>query len=457
MKKQILFFTCFLLLELPTIQAQQWIASTASNVLLPTGYRTYGIKVVDNNIIWATASLDKNTVASTHIIKIMRTTNGGQTWKVFDVTSAQGRISFDIQAFDSLTAWITTNYLGADTTSGRGVFKTSDGGVTWRNTLNHRSGGVYLRFFDKNNGVAINRRYLSFTTDGGETWTRDSTPLFNAFATNEFTTFMNATNGCAIKGDTVWFGTSAGRVFRSINKGQSWQPFSVGIPSNWEILSIAFNDARNGLLAAINNLDTTKSVFVGIAKTTDGGVTWQPLTNIPSTLSTLTLHSLAAVPKSKGSYMVTARNTTEASTYYTLNSGDSWQLAQPKFYLWHGAMEFISPSIGWAGVGYTHNTWAPISMYRWDSNFILSPTDDLVSLNTPLSISPNPAKDMIQIDLLNETDNIRWLTLTNSLGQRVLQATGQNKQINIAHLPMGIYLVNVKTEKGDFSMKIMKE
>jgi photosystem II stability/assembly factor-like uncharacterized protein len=461
MKKQIRFFTCLLLLKLSTIQAQQWIANTSSNALLPNRYRTYGIKVVDNNTIWATASFDQLPVAATHIIKVLRTTNGGQTWKVFDVMAAQGRISYDIQAVDSSTAWITTNYLGVDTTIGRGVFKTSDGGQTWRNTLNHRSGGVFLRFFDKNNGVAINRRYLGSTTDGGETWSRDSTPFFNVLATNERNDFMNGTNSCALKGDTVWFGTTEGRVFRSINKGRSWQPFNTGIPSSWGILSIAFNDDKNGLITALNNRDTTKDVFAGIAKTTDGGVTWQPLTNIPSTLSSLTLHSLAAVPKSKGSYIVTARNATEAYTYYTLNNGDSWQLAQPKFYIWLGAMEFISPSIGWAGVGVANNTSAPIAMYRWDSNFILSATGDLASDNTPLSISPNPSNGKFVVDWqVVENYTPQSIRVVDLVGKILYEKTGFNvglkmQNIDLQAVANGVYILQLKSSERYISKKIV--
>lgn len=79
------------------------------------------------------------------------------------------------------------------------------------------------------------------------------------------------------------------------------------------------------------------------------------------------------------------------------------------------------------------------------------------SLENKFRISPNPTKDVIQIDKIDETDNVRLVTLTNSQEQTVYSEKGQIQQVNTAYLPVGMYLLYVKTDKGDFSTKIMKE
>lgn len=66
-------------------------------------------------------------------------------------------------------------------------------------------------------------------------------------------------------------------------------------------------------------------------------------------------------------------------------------------------------------------------------------------------VFPNPAKDVLNITGLEQIESI---TLSDQLGKVVLQQSGDNKQINIDHLPTGVYLLNVRSAKGIYSEKI---
>ena len=59
------------------------------------------------------------------------------------------------------------------------------------------------------------------------------------------------------------------------------------------------------------------------------------------------------------------------------------------------------------------------------------------------SITPNPANDVLHIQC---AEPIISVALFNINGQCVLQAT--QTQINISHLPHGVYVVRVITEDG---------
>jgi photosystem II stability/assembly factor-like uncharacterized protein len=454
MKKYLLWLILFSFIS-THLTAQQWVVSPASANLLPDNYTIFGIKVVDKNVIWATASNGSSNISPTHLIKILRSVNGGETWKVFDITAAQGRVSYDIQAIDSSTAWITTNSLGADTINGRGIFKTSNGGQTWRNTLNHRSGGVYVRFFDKNNGIAINRRYLSYTTDGGEQWVKDSTPLFNAFGANEFTGLVNGTNACIAKGDTIWIGTSVGRIMRTTNKGRDWTAFSTGIPPSWSITTVAFSDAQNGMLVGV---DKDTYLYTGILKTNNGGETWQIVPQSVLSTSFNINTNITAIPnKNQKTYLFGLENlaSTKGASLLTIDDGKSWFGLEKDIHS-HGASEFISPQIGWIGNGFVKNATNPVTMFKWQEDGVLSPTTELYD-NVFFSISPNPIQDILNLqfeDALNvESFDARILDVG---GKVVFQNKTNDKQLIIKHLQSGIYFLTVKTKDKMGVVKFVK-
>jgi photosystem II stability/assembly factor-like uncharacterized protein len=96
-----------------------------------------------------------------------RTTNGGTNWTVSTITGATGSTGSSISALDANTAWIATT---------GGIFKTTDGGLTWVQQLTALPSNA-IHFFDSNNGVCVadpNAGYWAIytTTNGGTNWTR---------------------------------------------------------------------------------------------------------------------------------------------------------------------------------------------------------------------------------------------------------------------------------------------
>ena len=217
MKKSLPISLCigFLFFTLGVLSAQRWVASPASKGLLPPEYYVVSIKVVDSLTIWALANHDYVATSSFNM-RIIKTTNGGQTWWTSDVPVNLGVDGYDIEAVDSSTAWISGISSRVGSAVGvPNISKTTDGGRTWRKVATARAN--HLRFFDRNNGVAIAPPNLNYTSDGGETWTNRTTAFSNI--TNIGFSFF-ATNGCTVRGDTLWQAGGTGQVFKSTNKGR---------------------------------------------------------------------------------------------------------------------------------------------------------------------------------------------------------------------------------------------
>ncbi|MBV6506058.1 MAG: Ycf48-like protein [Syntrophorhabdaceae bacterium] len=115
------------------------------------------------------------------------------------------------------------------------------------------------------------------TIDGGKTWNptgRASQPLGCIEALDATTAFAGGL-GTNLSGNAS--------LFRTINGGQSWQVVytAVGAKSAWAW--IHFFDAQNGI--AMSDPPVAGGNFL-IIKTSDGGTTWAPISNLPSANAT---------------------------------------------------------------------------------------------------------------------------------------------------------------------------
>lgn len=121
-----------------------------------------GLSVVDNNVLWVSGT--KGTVG--------RSIDGGVTWKWIKVAGFE-KIDFrDIEAFDKNIAII----MGiADPAF---ILRTTDGGETWKTVYVNNTPGIFLdamTFGDDMHGMVIgdpinHNFFMASTSDGGKTW-----------------------------------------------------------------------------------------------------------------------------------------------------------------------------------------------------------------------------------------------------------------------------------------------
>jgi photosystem II stability/assembly factor-like uncharacterized protein len=168
----------------------------------------------------------------------------GVTDRLYDVTFANTQLGWAV---------------GASNT----ILHTADGGKTWKRQVERNERGPTFHrvlFTDSKSGWVhtdiLNN--IRNTTDGGATW-RD-VPLPEPGAAGK------AFCRVAIVGTTLTL-QYAGFVYRTVDAGKSWQmltdKFPVETPDQGEMW---FADARTGC-AVVGNY--------GVARTTDGGKTWQ--------------------------------------------------------------------------------------------------------------------------------------------------------------------------------------
>lgn len=421
-----LLFSFFFLLLL---NAQKWEAQAIG--ILPLNYGVFDISVVNENVVWAVAfdQSIENEVPTNHITKVLKTTDGGLNWKTYDVEEVEGRISLDIEAFDENIAYITTQDFGNG--SGRGVFKTENGGDTWIEKFNNVAGGVWIRFFNDQDGVIINREYIATTQDGGESWQMVPIDDIPSYQDNEFTLISSGNNSCHVIEDHLWFGTSNGRVFRSKDKGLSWEVFNTSLGSSAIISSVAFRDTLNGIAVDVNG--TTSS----FAKTSDGGETWSNFSSNPE----VSISNIEYVPNTDSILIGTSDifiSEINRVSVYSTDFGRNWEIISTIAPF--GGTEFITPKIGWTSRGIITSS-SQGAMFKWDGDLLVSLNEPWVQLES--NIFPNPFKDIVNIQASKTLIEYRLTTIDGKTIQTEKSLNLDNANLNFQHLKSGVYVLEL--------------
>jgi len=85
-------------------------------------------------------------------------------------------------------------------------------------------------------------------------------------------------------------------------------------------------------------------------------------------------------------------------------------------------------------------------------------TEEL-DFNNSISMYPNPAKDVLSIELTNEDLELNGFQIMDNTGKTVLAGdlTEVNNNINVAALSPGVYLIQINTDKGIANSRFIKQ
>ncbi|MEL6863548.1 MAG: glycosyl hydrolase [Bacteroidota bacterium] len=232
---------------------------------------------------------------------VWKTQNSGTTWKsIFDGQSAYSIGCVSIDPNNPHVIWVGTgeNVGGRHVGYGDGIYRSDDGGKSWTNMGLKKSEHISKIIIHPQNSNVIwvaaqgplwtkgGERGLYKSTDGGKTWKqtlgdkewvgvtdividpRDPDRLYAA-------TWQRHRTVAAYMG-----GGPGSGLHRSVDGGESWEQLKRGLPkSDMGKIGLAISPQQPDILYAAIELDRRKG---GVYRSTDRGSTWEKRSNAVS-------------------------------------------------------------------------------------------------------------------------------------------------------------------------------
>jgi photosystem II stability/assembly factor-like uncharacterized protein len=184
---------------------------------------------------------------------IKNTKDGGNTWE--SQKSGVSANLWDIRFIDNLHGWIC----GANNI----ILKTLDGGKSWKNISPPSSQNkifVTMNFIDENNGwISNNYGEILRTTDGGLSWELKKSGHVGGSQLSVFDP------------NTVY--ALSGKLYKTINGGETWDSTKVSIPKNYRVSEMFFINSSHGWMITENGTGGMMITEYPVIITNDGGET----------------------------------------------------------------------------------------------------------------------------------------------------------------------------------------
>lgn len=305
-----------------TAHAQAWTPAASG-----TTAELRGLSVVDARVAWASGTGGR----------VLRTTDGGTTWRVDSIAGAS---ALDLRAIHAASADVAWALSAGPAEEGQAhIYHTTDGGAHWTRQWSTDTKGVFLdaiAYWDARHGIAMSdpldgRFFVLVTSDGGTTWTRVPPDRLPPTLAGE-AAFAASGSCLAVQGSgKAWIGTGGGataRVFRTMDRGRHWSvaatPVAAGSASAG-IFSVAFRDARHGVVVG-GDYRQPHGRSDNVAVTHDGGRSWSRARGpLPSGY----MSAVAYLPGARASTLVAVGL---GGTALSTDDGQSWRMVDSVAY-----------------------------------------------------------------------------------------------------------------------------
>ncbi len=420
------------------------------------------ISIVDANVIWASARSGPSTAAP-HTRRVTISSDGGETFvqKICNLgpTTANQAIG-NVCGVSATTGFVSCH--GYNGTAG-GVWKTTDAGTTWtkQNSALYNNATSFpnlVYFFDENNGVTMGDPADGYfeiytTTNGGTNWTRVAATNMPDPRSDLVDVEYGLTNVFTTTGNTIWIGTTYGRLLRSTDMGATWTAIDTPITDFGGGLNAASGYSGNMTFSSDMIGALTDSEY-SFWKTTDGGATWVQDTNgIPRQWD------IAYVPGTtvmvcNGEDLISG---TDRGISYSYDDGATWNDCTDIYGSMAGGISLLDINTFFIAGFATSTTVGGILKYTGGQLLSgLATFNDAFSANT-FTATPNPATNNLNV----AGKNIANVSVFDLLGKQVLNSNFNSLNdvnLNISGLNNGIYMLKVTNDLGNTTtLKVVKQ
>ncbi len=421
------------------------------------------ISAVDENVAWAIAR-DGISEWPAAIQEFTRTSDGGNTWSAGIMPDCEGLRCAMVYAFSEMKAYIPM--FRNSGTKPQGIYVTTDGGTTWERQTTASFSSSYsfpdcVHFFNENDGWCMGDPIIQdggwefeiyTTNDAGVSWiavpaVNKPNPLSQEYAMLSY----SAVN------DTIWYGTTKGRVYKSVDKGYNW--IVAEVPEmDGEWINPVFRNGSHGL---VHNFFGQNALMLNgpgaICETFDGGETWASVI----TEGTMYWTDIAYIPGTENTWVSTGGHFAfERGASYSTDGGHTWTAFSGTEGTKFRQMAWVNEDCGWAGSTNLNDSVAGI--YKFTGDEAVSVYSFKKRKENDLLVFPNPFTTSTTITYKLQQPTTVQITIYNQLGEQIeiiekKQLTGKQQVFwNANGMPSGVYFCVLKTETGIQTLKMVK-
>ncbi|GMT45994.1 MAG: hypothetical protein IEMM0006_1826 [bacterium] len=420
-----------------------WLPQATGFTAQSRGINYISIVSLSPDVVWANAYDGSGN--GTNVQEFTKTIDGGKTWKPGKYTGVPiDNVVSSITATDKNKAWISM-YKKSGTAGRNGIFVTTNGGASWTQQtsaafINSKSFPDVVYFWDDQNGVSmgdpINNYFEIYTTtNGGIKWTPVSTANIPVSLSGEY----GYTDLYTVYGNTMWFGTNKGRVYKSKDKGLHWTVASTGLA---DFSTLGFHNDSIGI-ATYTKYSKTGDSITGflMVKSVDGGTTWTTVT--PS--GKYYKSDMAVIPEAPGILISTgiSQDLARSGSAYSMDEGNTWTMLDDS--IQYTSVKFYSSAVGWAG-GFNLNSTSR-GIWKW----LGIPTTAVNEIpgGSGIKIYPNPSSGIVHF-YVPEVKKIFEISVFDMQGRLIKHIQG--RVVNSSHE----YILNLRQLKKGFYIAVLK-
>jgi len=369
--------------------------------------------------------------------------DGGTTWEL--VTGLPGTRYSQVAFGADGTMYTWSN--GPSTVAQEGLYKSTDGGVSWINTgpnigpqfetqifaLAASKTDPDLIFIGGNNfGLNGWAPVIYRSSDGGQTWINTYTGSAVDYYSIRFLFIDPSSDDEFIY--AAYKSEVQGGFLKSTDGGDTWSEIGATIPKTykWGGAIVCRMDKPDNLIAGCGGYGNTGTIFLS----GDGGISWTATDLTLGTYSKITdilMHPL--------DQEVVYCATTQNGVYLSEDGGETWT----------DANDGLSSSniTAFSNPFQTNTSWYCYAASFTNSAFRTELTDPWVYIpeaekNPGIGVFPNPTDGLFRIKVPDE-DDIQKVEISDVTGKRLLTITKQypdkfNPWVSV-ELPSGVYLV----------------
>lgn len=351
---------------------------------------------------------------------ILKTTDGGQTWseivysKQYDFQGTKSREIFFSDSQPQIGLMLSTNYYAFE---GYSMWRTTDGGQTWQATgpqgpdgisaIAIENGKFFIYTVDESNGNEY--AYFYTSSDYGDTWNLESSSSGSPNHGLYQISFVSSQLG---------YGQNNNEIYKTTNSGQTWGKVGDFQGGPGIITSLVFKNSQTGF---------SGGTYLGhFQKTTDGGQTWQPLilnNGFQPDVFNISLYG----------------NAVYASSFRSLDLGANWLEIVPSKKVVHLFDEYTGIAVLNGKIYLMDTSSLSTESPRFENNII---------------VYPNPAKDILHLEI-SDMLSIQKIRVLDIKGKTLKKYPGNMREFNLSSLAAGNYFLQLQTNEGKTTKKIV--